>query len=198
METGDIQPRKDYFIKKWLQFKFTFIFIITIIFGNILFGGYVFKVMRQHLNYHLYSSHSKLKSTWEVIEGAVLKTSVVSIISFVILFLIVIYLITKRLSRGFDEISNDLKVMNTGDIRGECDVVGPPTISDLLKDFNDIKCNLRANINESKDTISKLNTALDKLDNCTSGKDKRGIVEVFEELESYNNELTNKINRINV
>jgi methyl-accepting chemotaxis protein len=194
------KPRRDYFIKKWLQFKFSLVFVAVIIAGNTIFGAYIYNEIKKNLRHYLYTSHTRLSNTWEIIEKVVIESSLWSIVIFFFIFLIVIYLITKRLTKRFHIIFNDLRLLKSGDLTGKCDVSSPAsdTVKKLTNSYGELKTYLRTNINEIKGNITKLNAALDKLESCANDKDKEGVGASLEELESCYNKVQSNINKINI
>jgi signal transduction histidine kinase len=198
MGNGVSNLRKDYFIKKWLQFRFSLIFIIAIIFANTAFGIFVLRRTKTYLDYYLYTSHTKISNTWEVISPVLIKTSFWSLIVLLIIFLILIYLITKRFSDGFSIFAKDIKLLRTGVLLSDFKVSKPEEVKKLSENYKEVKKYLQESISESKESVIKLGSILNKLEDYINAKDKEGVSASLKELESGNRRLQDMISKINI
>lgn len=197
MKIFDNNQRKDFFVKKWVQFKFTLIFIITIIICNTAYGIYVFDKVKKYLNYELYRSHTNLKSTWDIIYPVVYDTSIISFIILILAFIALIYFITRRYSKSFNALSDDLSLLNTGDLVNDFNSLNNRDIDNISKDYMEAKNFLKVNIATAKENVSKLDSIVEKLNSSVSNRDKKGVTASIEEMEYYYNKLQNSINKFN-
>jgi methyl-accepting chemotaxis protein len=198
MNKRESNLRKDYFIKKWFQFRFSLIFIIVIILTNTAFGFYVLNRTKKYLDHYLYASHAKFSNTWEVISPVLMKTSLWSIIILLIIFLILIYLITKIFSNGFSIFAKDLKLLKSGVLISDFKISKPEEIKNLSEDYKEVKKYLRQSIIETNESIIKLDSILDRLEGYVNTKDKEGVTATLEELEPGSSRLHEAINKINI
>ena len=193
-----MNQRKDYFVKKWMQFKFSLIFIISIIIANTIYGNYIYNKTKEYLDYHLYSSHTKLGNTWEVLSPVFFETSLWAAVILILLFLLIIFIVSKRYSKGFIALSKDIEAMSAGDLLSNLSDEQPREVANLSEDYREVKKLLISNISDSKEAITKLSLTLEKLDDYINKNDRGGVLATIEELEFHYVRLEDNMNQINV
>ena len=198
MEAVNDNRRRDFFIKKWLQFKFSLIFVLFIILGNVVFGTYVYRRIKEHLNYYLFTSHSNLNNTWEIIDDVVLQTTFWSVLIFFIAFFLLIYLISHHISNDLHVISDDLEDLKSGNITETCGTVKSETINNLKNYYVDAKCNIKSCIDELKGDIAAINNELSSIEDSIAEKDSVGLPASFDKLDSYYNKLQSTLENIKI
>ena len=197
MKNGLFGQRRDFFIKKWLQFKFTLIFLFIIVVGNILFGAYIYEKLNETLMYYMYVSHTTdVSNTWEIIGTLMIEPTLWTAVIFLTLFLIIIYIVTKKLSQGLDIVSKDLIEMKNGNLATEPEIPDSSSIKKLKKLYYEFKQGLNENVSNTKENAAEFNTSLDKVIASTDNKDKADVIKTLEDLEQSHSKLQSSINKI--